>query len=153
MVNPRRVQITIALTLSVVAAITAVATAYAFWMSTRDTTGPDLSGTWRGRPGWGTVILEPRDGGGFEGTYSDTYGRDVGRIELSWDARRGKFKGLWSEGAYRFGELTVEPRPDGTFRGEYSADPGCEHDPGRPASEEFRWVKPGATSEFSATRF
>ncbi len=75
------------------------------------TVAPDLSGTWEGK-GWGTVTLRRTDGG-YEGTYTDTYGKDTGRISLRWSRRSGGFEGAWSEGKYRFGRLSVRAEGGG----------------------------------------
>ncbi len=134
--------------LAVVAALLLVATAVSalavlsVWKTPR-AQSLGLAGRWTGGGGWGVVVLERRPSGGFEGTYSSTYGRDVGRITLQWIPERGHYEGEWSEGTYRFGKVIVEPPGDGTARGEYSADAGCELNPGIPASEEFRWERQG----------
>src|SRR5689334_11425688 len=68
---------------------------------------PDLSGRWE-QPDWGVVTLRLSDDGRrYEGTYSATFGKDVGRLSLSFSQKSGTFEGTWSEGKYRFGRLTV----------------------------------------------
>jgi len=87
--------------------------------------GPDLEGIWHGS-GWGSVRLERTGPGIFQGTYTSTYGRYVGRISLSWNPGAGRYEGTWGEGAYRHGRVWV--RPDeraGEFSGTFSADPDC----------------------------
>ncbi len=104
------------------------------------TVAPDLSGTWEGNS-WGIVTLRRTDGG-YEGTYTDTFGKDTGRISLRWSPRSGGFEGAWGEGKYRFGRLSVRAGADGKpVEGSYRADSGCEHQPGTPASEDFQWTR------------
>jgi hypothetical protein len=100
---------------------------------------PDLGGQWQDQTDWGTVTLRPTaDGRGYEGTYSGTYGKDVGRLSLSFRRRLGDFEGTWSEGTYRFGRLSVRLAGSGTLaKGSYSADAQCEHQPGLPARKDF----------------
>src|SRR5262249_20125144 len=73
---------------------------------------PDLSGTWKGDE-WGTVELRRTKDGGFDGTYTDTFGKDVGRISVRWAPASRRFEGMWSEGKYRFGRIALEPAKDG----------------------------------------
>jgi hypothetical protein len=68
---------------------------------------PDLSGCWE-EAGWGAVTLHlSADGRGYEGIHTGTYGKDVGRLSLSFSRRSGAFEGSWSEGTYRFGRVSV----------------------------------------------
>jgi hypothetical protein len=105
---------------------------------------PDLSGRWEGR-GWGAVTLRRAPGGGYEGTYTDTYGKGVGRLRLWFSPRSGAFEGTWGEGRYRYGRLSVRVAGGagaaGPYSGSYSADAACEYDPGSPAAEAFRWAR------------
>ena len=55
----------------------AVPVAVGLWWLNRP--GPDVSGPWGGYD-WGLVELSQSADGSFEGTYSSTYGTDVGRI-------------------------------------------------------------------------
>jgi hypothetical protein len=100
---------------------------------------PDLGGQWQDETDWGKVTLRPTaDGRGFEGTYSGTYGKDVGRLCLSFRRRSGDFEGTWSEGTYRFGRMSVRlARSRTLLKGSYSADAKCEHQPGLPAGKDF----------------
>jgi hypothetical protein len=101
---------------------------------------PDLSGRWRG-VWWGAVTLRRVAGDSYAGTYTDTYGKDVGRLWLWYSRRSGAFEGFWSEGAYRFGRLAVRV-PDGkSASGTFSASAGCEHRPGWPVAQAFRWTR------------
>src|SRR5262249_12906909 len=97
---------------------------------------PDLAGPWTGAD-WGAVNLRRR-GDAYEGSYTDTYGKDGVRLRLWFSRRSGTFEGVWSEGKYRFGSLSLRVTAGGdSARGVYSADPTCEHRPGLPAAEGF----------------
>jgi hypothetical protein len=98
----------------------------------------DLSGRWDGT-GWGTVTLHRTPGGAYAGTYTDTYGKHTGRIELRPSREPGRYEGNWAEGDYRFGRLVVQTSlPAVIIRGSYGADAKCRHRPGLPVREEFQ---------------
>jgi hypothetical protein len=103
---------------------------------------PDLAGRWE-EPNWGVVTLRLSDDGrGYEGTYSSTFGKDVGRLSVSFSRRSGVFEGTWSEGTYRFGRLALRVAESRRLaKGSYSADAKCEYAPGVPASYAFEWKK------------
>lgn len=99
----------------------------------------DLSGTWQGDD-WGTVILRRAKDGAFEGTYTDTFGKDVGRIAVKWSAASKRYEGTWGEGKFRFGRIALEaPRDGKTISGAWTTDPNCEHQPGVPSLASLRW--------------
>ena len=100
----------------------------------------DLAGTWQGDD-WGTVALRPAKDGGFEGTYSDTFGKDTGRIAVRWSAASRRYEGTWSEGTYRFGRIALDAPKDGTISGAYTTDPKYEHQPGVPSLASLKWNK------------
>ena len=103
---------------------------------------PDLGGRWE-EPDWGVVTLRLSDDGrGYEGTYTATFGMDVGRLSLSFSQRSGAFEGTWSEGKFRFGRLTVRVAGSRLLaKGSYSADAKCEYAPGVPAAHAFEWKR------------
>jgi RNA polymerase sigma factor (sigma-70 family) len=101
---------------------------------------PDLSGTWQGDD-WGTVVLRAAKAGEFEGTYTDTFGKDTGRIAIRWSAASRRYEGTWSEGTYRFGRIALDAPKDGAVSGAYTTDPKCEHLPGVPGLASLRWSK------------
>lgn len=105
---------------------------------------PDLSGTWQGTS-WGTVVLRPTKKGTFAGTYSDTWGVDVGRIVVQWSATAGRYEGIWYEGKYRSGRVVLEVGgPGEEITGTWSADLKCEQSPGVPGRASLRWSRPKA---------
>jgi RNA polymerase sigma factor (sigma-70 family) len=100
----------------------------------------DLSGTWQG-DGWGTVVLRTAAKGDFEGTYTDTYGKDVGRITVGWSTASRQYEGTWSEGTYRFGRIALEAAKGETIAGAYTTDPKSEIRPGVPSLASLSWTK------------
>jgi RNA polymerase sigma factor (sigma-70 family) len=113
----------------------------------------DLSGTWQGN-GWGTVVLKQAKKGEYAGTYTDTYGKDVGRITVVWSTASGQYEGTWSEAKYRFGRIALEAKDGETIAGAYTTDPKCEHRPGVPSLANLRWckVEPDANQSPAAGR-
>lgn len=107
---------------------------------------PDLAGTWQGDD-WGTVVLRPAKGGGFEGTYSDTFGKDTGRMAVRWSAASRRYEGTWSEGTYRFGRIALDAPKAGAISGAYTTDPKCEHQPGVPSLASLKWNKKNEEKE------
>jgi len=103
--------------------------------------GPaDLTGTWQGGK-WGTVVLAPDGDGGFRGTYSNTFGKDVGRLRVAWSARSGRYEGTWAEGKFRFGRLSLRPPAGNAVRGSFATDPGCLVNPGTPDLSDLSWER------------
>lgn len=100
---------------------------------------PDLSGKWAAGD-WGEVVLERIGPVSYAGTYSSTYGKDTGRVTVSFVA--GKYEGKWWEGAVRLGTVTLEASEDGgVLTGTYSTSPASTIKPGEPRSASFRWTK------------
>jgi RNA polymerase sigma factor (sigma-70 family) len=101
----------------------------------------DLGGTWQGDD-WGTVVLRRTKEGEFAGTYTDTFGKDVGRIAVRWSSASRRYEGTWSEGKFRFGRIALEAAKDGdAISGAYTTDPKCEHQPGVPSLASLRWSR------------
>ena len=67
---------------------------------------PDIAGRWSGED-WGHVVLTQTAPGEYTGTFSDTAGKQPGKIELKWSRIERRFNGIWSEGEDRFGELSI----------------------------------------------
>ena len=126
------------LTCLITVIVLAVPAAIALWWLNRP--GADVSGRWEGTD-WRLVELGQSDDGSFEGTYSSTYGKDIGQIKVCWSPRLTCYEGTWSEGTYRFGKVFFRVQRDGSIRGEYSADPACESRPGDPVRQDFKLQK------------
>jgi len=102
---------------------------------------PDLAGTWSGS-NWGQVELIPGEDETYTGTYSDTYGKDTGRLRVRWSAQTRRFEGTWSEGAYRHGRVSIRVLSGGkAIRGAYTTDLSCEIRPGIPALADLEWKR------------
>lgn len=103
---------------------------------------PDISGAWSSKD-WGLVVLLEKGRGGYEGTYTATYGPAPGYVRLEWSPKLLRFIGTWGENGGRLGSLSVTPQPDGkTVKGAYSADLACKIDAGCPKQSELEWGRP-----------
>ena len=66
----------------------------------------DISGEWTGE-GWNQVTLKQVGAAEYTGTYTDTFGKEPGKIELKWSRIERRYNGKWSEGKDRFGKISV----------------------------------------------
>ena len=99
---------------------------------------PDLSGNWSGD--WGTVTLKRIGPISYTGTYSDTYGKDTGKITFSLVDE--KYEGKWWEGTFRLGTITLQASEDGRLlTGIWSACPSSTIKPGEPKQATLKWIK------------
>jgi hypothetical protein len=105
---------------------------------------PDIAGEWSSDE-WGRVVLEKSDKGDYAGTYSDTFGKQPGRIELKWSRVERRFNGAWREGEDRFGELSVRLVGD-EIRGAHTTDAKSKINPGTPRLADLTWVRPQRSS-------
>ena len=80
-----------------------------------------LDGRWDGGDDWGEVIIND-----LEGTYSSTFGSDLGVIELT-EVGENTYEGTWNEGGTdRFGTLELTQDSNDVVTGEWTADPDSE---------------------------
>lgn len=80
-----------------------------------------LDGRWDGGQDWGEVIIND-----LEGTYSSTFGADLGTISLT-QVSDTEFTGTWNEGeTLRFGTLELTLESDDLVTGTWTADPESE---------------------------
>lgn len=80
-----------------------------------------LDGRWDGGEDWGEVIID-----GLTGTYSSTFGPDLGVIELT-EVGEGVYEGTWGEGGTsRFGTIQLTQESGDVVTGEWTADPDSE---------------------------
>ena len=100
---------------------------------------PDIAGQWSGE-GWGQVVLTQTAAGEYTGTYSDTVGKEPGKIELKWSRIERRFNGKWSEGEDRFGELSIR-LADQEIRGALTTDPKSKINPATPRLADFVWKR------------
>jgi serine/threonine protein kinase len=102
----------------------------------------DISGQWTGED-WGTVTLKQTAPAEYEGTYTDTFGKEAGKIELKWSRIERQYTGDWSEGKSRFGKISVRQVGD-EIRGAWTADRKSRINPGTPGLAPLTWTRPKA---------
>ena len=105
---------------------------------------PEISGQWSGDE-WGQVVLKKLESGAYEGTYTDTFGKEAGQLELKWSAVERRFKGAWREGQDRSGKLAVR-LVDGEIRGAWTADKESRIGPGTPELADLLWKRSSGIS-------
>ncbi len=113
----------------------------ALWLSAD---APDISGRWTGEE-WGEVALEQKEPGTYHGTYSDTFGKEVGGLELTWSRIERRFKGTWREGKNRFGKISVRMVGD-EIRGAWTTNDASRIQPGNPELADLTWKRTGTKS-------
>ena len=103
------------------------------------TAPPDMSGEWSGED-WGQVVLKKTSDAEYTGTYSDTAGKQPGKIQLRWSRVERRFNGTWREGEDRFGELSVRLLGD-EIRGALTTDPKSKINPATPRLADLTWTR------------
>jgi hypothetical protein len=98
---------------------------------------PEIAGEWTGEE-WGQVTLKKTERGNYAGTYTDTYGRQPGKIEMKWSQSEQRFNGTWSEGEVRFGMISVRLIGD-EIRGAHTTDSKSRIRPGIPGLADLAW--------------
>lgn len=95
---------------------------------------PDLTGSWNGVD-WGEVVLERIGRVSYVGTYSDTYGKDAGRITFSFVA--GKYEGKWWGGYVPRGCVNITSFRGRAYTSRYMERLSCQHDKAGGAKASF----------------
>ena len=126
-----------------IAVITSLGIALLGMFLVQATEPPDIAGKWSGE-GWGQVVLRETAPGEYAGTYSDTVGKQPGKIELKWSRIECRFNGQWSEGEDRFGELSLR-LVDQEIRGALTTDPKSKINPATPQLADLVWKQVEAT--------
>jgi uncharacterized protein (TIGR03067 family) len=109
----------------------------------------DISGEWTGEgegEGWGRVVLRRTGPTEYAGTYTDTIGKEPGKIELKWSRIERRYNGAWSEGADRFGKLSVR-LVGGEIRGAWTTSRDSRINPGTPELADLLWVRARAAAQ------
>jgi len=101
---------------------------------------PDISGRWTGDE-WGQVVLEEKQTGTYEGTYTDTFGTQAGELQLQWSRIERRFKGTWREGEDRYGKISVRMLDD-RIRGAWTTNEKSRINPANPELADLLWVRP-----------
>jgi hypothetical protein len=109
----------------------------AFMMVTAEPS--DITGEWSGE-GWDKVALSQTSATEYAGTYTDTLGKEPGKIELKWSRIERRYNGTWSEGKNRFGKISVRQVGD-EIRGAWTTDRKSEVNPGTPELADLLWVR------------
>jgi WD40 repeat protein len=120
-------------------------TLFGLFMFTADP--PDIAGDWTGDE-WGRVALKKTTDGEYQGTYSDTFGKEQGVIQLTWSRIERRFNGTWREGKERFGEISVR-LVDREIRGAFTTDVRSKINPGTPHLVDLAWTRFDASSAAS----
>ncbi len=103
------------------------------------TAPPDIAGRWSGE-GWGQVVLTEIAPGEYAGRYTETVGKEPGKIELKWSRIERRFNGTWSEGENRFGDLSIR-LADREIRGALTTDPKSKINPATPRLADLLWTR------------
>jgi len=100
---------------------------------------PDIAGRWNGE-GWWNVVLEQKQPGKYDGTYTDTYGIENGTIQLKWSRIERRFKGTWKEDEDRDGKISVR-RVGDEIRGAWTTNKKSGINPGVPELADLLWTR------------
>jgi serine/threonine protein kinase/WD40 repeat protein len=117
-----------------------------FWQASE---APDIAGKWTG-DGWGDVVLEKKQAGEYEGTYTDTFRDKRGTIQMKWSRLERRFNGTWGEGKDRHGKISVRQVGD-EIRGAWTTSANSEINPGTPELADLLWVRRRAESQGEGT--
>lgn len=100
---------------------------------------PDVSGRWAGED-WGEVVLKMQEPGQYTGTYTDTFGKAAGTLQLEWSRIEGRFKGKWAEGKARHGRISIR-LVDDEIRGAWTTSIESGINPGTPELADLQWTR------------
>jgi hypothetical protein len=81
--------------------------------------------------GWAKVVLHQTGPAEYAGTYTDTFGKEPGTIELKWSRIERRYNGTWNEGKERFGKISVRQVGD-QIRGAWTTSRNSTINPGTP---------------------
>ena len=101
------------------------------------TSPPDIAGTWS-NDDWGKVVLIRAADGDYNGTFSQTVGKKLGKINLRWSRIDRRLNGDWSDGEERFGTISLRLAEDG-IHGAVSTD--AKSHVNTPALSDFVWTQ------------
>ena len=73
------------------------------WQATKP---PDIAGKWTGEE-WGAVVLEAKQPGQYEGSYTDSDNAKSGTVHLKWSRVERRFNGTWGRGDDRKGKISL----------------------------------------------
>ena len=103
------------------------------------TTPSDIAGKWTGEE-WGVVVLEAKQPGQYEGTYTDTFKDKPGTIQVKWSRLERRFNGTWEEDDDRNGKISLRLVGD-EIRGAWTTTKKSGINPGTPELADLLWVR------------
>jgi len=103
------------------------------------TAPPDIADKWTGDD-WGQVVLEKRNPGKYEGTYSDTVNERSGTIRLKWSRSEGRFNGTWKDGKDGQGKISLR-RVGDEIRGAWTTRKKSGGNSGTPKLADLVWSR------------
>ena len=128
------------------------------WQATE---APDISGQWTSDE-WGTVVLEAKEPGQYQGTFtvtvtdgditsgknsnapvvSDNLAAPIetqsGNIQLKWSRVERRFNGTWGRGANRSGKISLR-LVDDDIRGAWTTSKDIQKESDSPQLADLRW--------------
>ena len=135
------------------------------------TEAPDISGKWTS-DGWGTVVLEAKGAGQYEGTFTgsdkDKPAYDIidvpvvteggmgtapvltesktGTVQLKWSRVERRFHGTWRKGIDRSGKMSLRLVDNG-IRGAWTTNKIYQRESGTPHIAYLSWTRKGPTAD------
>ncbi len=110
------------------------------------TAPPEIAGEWAGGDSWGQVELFETGPGIYSGSYTDTFGKDSGKLQFEWSRIERRFKGIWGEGTDRYGTISIRLIDD-KIRGGWTTNKGSRIDPGNPELADLLWIHKTETED------
>ncbi len=100
---------------------------------------PEIAGEWSGDE-WGQVVLKKVNDNEYTGTYSDTFGKEKGEIQLKWSRIERRYNGTWREGDARSGEISVRTVGE-EIRGGWTTSSDSKINPSTPHLSDLAWTR------------
>ena len=90
--------------------------------------------------GMGAVVLDAKQPGQYEGSYTDSDNARSGTVHLKWSRVERRFNGTWREGDDRHGKISLR-LVDDQIRGAWTTDETPYIKPGTPGLADLLWVR------------
>lgn len=101
---------------------------------------PDIAGHWTGEE-WGNVLLEQKQPGRYEGTYTNSENANSGTVHLKWSRIERRFNGTWQDAkGERNGKMSIRLDSD-QIRGAWTTNKKSKLASGTPRLADLLWVK------------
>jgi len=110
---------------------------------------PDIAGRWTGEE-WGNVLLEQKQPGSYEGTYTNSDIAKSGDLHLKWSRFQRRFNGTWrdTEGD-RNGKMSLR-LVDNDIRGAWTTSKKAAIQPAMPRLADLLWVRLEQVASYTA---